>query len=239
MDSEPEKSTNRMPVQGAESHELAASPRTPAVSPEPAASMPAQSAPAQPRYVVVDRSFGSLCGFFYAMFVAFCTFGACVLTILAVSDCDAEYRYSVPVELKYLTGNRYELLTHGSSPGEGLFSVPDYTYMLVRTDADVTTRMEHLNALNFKFIPLESPELDSRRGPIVYYDIPPRTQDGHYQFKSDDLLFPTVEKIREVFEPILKTPLGADCRVYHHLDAPDDIYVCWSPESKLLLIIKD
>ena len=164
MDNEPEKTTNRTSVQGAvspelaapprtpavspEPAELAASPRTPAVSPEPATSMPVQNAPAQQRYVVVDRSFGSLCGFFYAMFVAFCTFGACVLTVLALSDCEAEYRYSIPVELKYLTGNRYELLTHGSSPGEGLFSVPDYTYMLVRTDADVMTRMEHLNALN-------------------------------------------------------------------------------------------
>ena len=126
-----------------------------------------------------------------------------------------ERRGSVPDFVKYLTGNQYELIVHKPGPIDDNLFRSTTAHLLVRTDADVVSNIEHMDALNFKFVPFDSPELE-----FEVYD--------------------SKAKIDKVYRELVGTPPGADCRYFVTRDDPDYVttYLCFSPESKLLLFVR-
>ena len=77
-------------------------------------------------------------------------------------------RYPEPGFVRDLTGGQYEMLVHDPSdeswlrpgPAEDNFARPGYAYMLLRTDADVLSKLEAMNGKRFRFVPLD--DLDEK-----------------------------------------------------------------------------
>lgn len=127
---------------------------------------------------------------------------------------------SVPDFVKYVTGDQYDLIVHKLGPIDDNLFRSSTAYLLVRTDADVVSRIEQAESPEYKFAPLESPELENDKTMNQVYD--------------------STEKIDKVYQELAQTPPGADCRYFVTRDDPDysSTYLCFSPESKLLLVFR-
>lgn len=119
----------------------------------------------------------------------------------------------------YLTEKQYTILVRGYGPADG-FSV-EYGYVLLQTDADVLSNIEHLRALNSRIVPSGSPEANYLR--------------------EIDPPFPTVDEIIKDphFSPEVRKHLKNDSVVYRYYDDPEckEVVICYSPQTKALLII--
>ena len=58
--------------------------------------------------------------------------------------------------------------------------------------------------------------------------------------KTMNQVYDSTEKIDKVYQELAQTPPGADCRYFVTRDDPDysTTYLCFSPESKLLLVVR-
>ena len=93
-------------------------------------------------------------------------------------------------------------------------------YVLVRTDADVVSCIEQMAARNFKFVPLDSPELeDDKKGNWVY---------------------DSMARVDDIYKELVKTTPDPECQYFVTRDDPDysTTYLCYSPETKLLLVVR-
>ena len=187
-------------------------------SASPAAPTSRPSSAAPKKYVVntgVDKAFLLLS----IPFIAVGLFLLIAFVCLAALD-SRERSGSVPDFVKYVTGNQYELIVNKLGPMDDNLFRSSTAYMLVRTEADVISNIEHLAALNFKFVPLESPELETDKMMNQVYD--------------------STEKIDKLYQELAEMPPGADCRYFVTRDDPkySSTYLCFSPENKLLLVFR-
>ena len=179
-------------------------------------------ASAPQRYVVVDRfskNFFQIVPFF--LLAVLC---AAVLLVILVLLMDAR-SYHEPDFVRTLTDGRYEMLVYDPSnaswlrpgPGEDNFARPGYAYLLLRTDADVLSKLESMNGKGYHFVPLD--ELDEK-------DL-----WGRARFRS-------TKGILKEIGPHAEVPLEGECRAFLSEGDRENTYVCWFPETKLLLLIK-
>ena len=179
-----------------------------------------QRSPAAPQRVVVKNGFDKL---FFGFSIPFI-----VVSLLVVSVCvffgifgipETRFDYA-PDFVEYVTGHQYELIVHKPGPIDDNFFRSTTAYVLVRTDADVVSNIEHMAALNFKFVPFDSPELKTDKEFCQLYD--------------------STAEIDRVYRELTGTPPGADCRYFVTRDDPYyyTTYLCFSPESKLLLAVR-
>ena len=119
-----------------------------------------------------------------------------------------------------MAGDQYEVVVRKLGPMDDNLFRSTTAFVLVRTDADVVSNIEHMNAPDFKFIPLESAELEDDKEFQQFYD--------------------STAEIDKVYRELAGTPPGADCRYFVTRDDPDYVttYLCFSPESKLLLVVR-
>ena len=182
------------------------------------AAPPSQTSPAAPKRVVVNHGFDKL---FFALSIPFI-----VVSLSLVSICVffavfgiPERPGSVPDFIKYVAGDQYEVVVRKLGPMDDNLFRSTKAYVLVRTDADVVSLIEHMDAPDFKFIPLDSPELEIDKKYHQVYDS---------------------TEIDQVYRELAGTPPGAGCRYFVTRDDPDysTTYLCFSPESKLLLVVR-
>lgn len=199
-----------------------ASPAAPGSSAAPASpSAPASSAApgssAPPKQVVVNNGFDSL---FLILSISFLVVSLSLVSLFVILALIPERRGSVPDFVKYVAGDQYEVVVRKLGPMDDNLFRSTTAYVLVRTDADVVSNIEHMEAPEYKFIPLESPELEIDRKHHQVYDS---------------------TEIDKVYRELAGTPPGADCRYFITRDDPDYsiTYLCFSPESKQLLIFRD
>ena len=200
MGNEPEKKTGQAAEPGSQS------------------SSAAQTSPAAPKQVVVNNGFDKL---FFALSIPFIAVSLFAVALFVFFALIPERRGSVPDFVKYVTGNQYELIVHKLGPIDDNLFRTSTAYVLVRTDADLVSNIEHMGALNFKFVPFDSPELETDKRWNQVYD--------------------SKAEIDKVYRELAGTPPGADCRYFVTWDDPEFsiTYLCFSPESKLLLIFRD
>ena len=192
--------------------------------PESASANPASAnpAPAPQQYVVVDRfsrNFFQIVPYF--LLTVLC---AAVLLILLVLLLNAR-SYPEPGFVRNLTDGQYEMLVHDPSntswlrpgPGEDNFFRPGYAYLLLRTDADVLSKVESMNGQGFHFVPLDALNEEDLW--------------GRARFKSE-------EAIRKEIGPLVNMPLEGECRAFLSEGDRENTYMCWFPETKLLLLIE-
>ncbi len=177
-----------------------------------------QASSTVPKRVVVNNGFDKL--FFIASisFIAVSLFVVALFVFIALLP---ERKFdSVPDFVKYVTGDQYDLIVHKLGPIDDNLFRSSTAYLLVRTDADVVSRIEQAESPEYKFVPLESPELENDKTMNQVYD--------------------STEKIDKVYQELAQTPPGADCRYFVTRDDPDysSTYLCFSPESKLLLVFR-
>ena len=196
MENEPEKMTDRT-----------AAPSSSAV----------QNSPAAPKQVVVNHGFDKL---FEALSIPFIVVSLSLVSLFVILALIPERRGSVPDFVKYVAGDQYEVVVHKLGPMDDNLFRSTKAYVLVRTDADVVSNIEHMAASDFKFVPLESPELETD--------------------KRDHQVYDSTEEIDKVYRELAGMPPGADCRYFVTRDDPDYVttYLCFSPESKLLLFVR-
>ena len=194
MENEPEKMTDRTAAPGS------------------------QTSPVAPQQVVVTNGVDKL---FFALSIPFIVVSLSLVSLFVILVLIPERRGSVPDFLKYVAGDQYEVVVRKLGPMDDNLFRSSTAFVLVRTDADVVSNIEHMNALNFKFVPFDSPELE--------------TDNEFHQF------YDSTAKIDSVYRELAGTPPGADCRYFFTRDDPDyfTTYLCFSPESKLLLIFRD
>ena len=186
------------------------------------ASSAAPSNPAPQRYVV-NHGFDTL---FFISSIAFITislFGVAVFVLLAVSgelDDIVPNRGSVPDFVENLTGNQYELVVRALGPMDDNLFRCTAAYVLVKTDTDVVSNIEQMAAQDLKFVPLDSPELE----------------DNKEMGWVDD----STARIDDIYQELVKTPPGPECQYFVTRDDPDysTTYLCYSPETKLLLVVR-
>ena len=186
----------------------------------------ASAAPASPtmqkRYVV-NNGIDSLFLISSIAFITISLFVVAVFVLLAVSgelDDIVPNRGSVPDYVTKLTGNQYELFVRALGPmDDNLFRCTS-AYVLVRTDADVVSNIEQMTPQDFKFVPLDSPELE----------------DDKEMGWVDD----STAGIDNIYKELVKTPPGPKCQYFVTRDDPDysTTYLCYSPETKLLLVVR-
>ena len=200
MENEPEKEMNQTPA-----------------SPSCQSSSAAQNSSAAPKRVVVKNGFDKL---FFAISIPFIVVSLSLVSLFVILALIPERRGSVPDFVKYVAGDQYEVVVRKLGPIDDNFFRSSTAYVLVRTDADVVSNIEHMNALNFKFVPFDSPELEDDKEWIHLYD--------------------STAEIDKVYQELAGTPPGADCRYFVTRDDPDysTTYLCFSLESKLLLIFR-
>ena len=207
----------------AERHQTESTDTDPATS-NPSSANPATSnpQPAPQQYVVVDRfskNFFQIVPFF--LLAVLC---AAVLLVILVLLMDAR-SYHEPDFVRTLTDGRYEMLVYDPSnaswlrpgPGEDNFARPGYAYLLLRTDADVLSKLESLNGKGFRFVPLD--------------DLDEEDLWGRARFRS-------TKGILKEIGPHAEVPLEGECRAFLSEGDRENTYVCWFPETKLLLQIK-
>lgn len=176
-----------------------------------------QASSTVPKRVVVNNGFDKL--FFIASisFIAVSLFVVALFVFIALLP---ERKFdSVPDFVKYVTGDQYDLIVHKLGPIDDNLFRSSTAYLLVRTDADVISLIEQMEAQEYKFIPLDSPELETDKKYHQVYDS---------------------TEIDKVYRELAGTPPGADCRYFVTRDDPDysTTYLCFSPGSKLLLVFR-
>ena len=177
----------------------------------------APGSPAAPKQVVVNNGFDKL---FFAFSIPFIVVSLSLVSLFVLFALIPERRGSVPDFVKYVAGDQYEVVERKLGPMDDNLFRSTTAYVLVRTDADVVSCIEHMNVPDFKFIPLDSPELEIDKKHHQVYDS---------------------TEIDKVYRELAGTPPGADCRYFVTRDDPDysTTYLCFSPESKLLLVFRD
>ncbi len=201
MENEPEKEMNQTPA-------APGSQRSPVAS----------NSPAAPKRVVVNNGFDKL---FFALSIPFIVVSLSLVALFVFFALIPERRGSVPDFVKYVAGDQYEVVVRKLGPMDDNLFRSTKAYVLVRTDADVVSNIEYMNAPNFKFVPFDSPELETDKRWNQVYD--------------------STEEIDKVYRELAGTQPGADCRYFVTRDDPDYYctYLCFSPESKLLLVFRD
>ena len=172
-----------------------------------------QTSPDAPQRVVVNNGFDKL---FFGLSIPFIVVSLSLVALFVIFALIPERRGSVPDFVKYVAGDQYEVVVRKLGPMDDNLFRSTTAFVLVRTDADVVSNIEHMNALNFKFVPFDSPELE--------FEV--------YDSKAE---------IDSVYRELAGTPPGADCRYFVTRNDPDYVttYLCFSPEFKLLLIFRD
>ena len=194
-------------------------------APNSTAASSSQTSPAVPKRYVVNNGFDKLFDMLSILFIVVSLSLVSLFVILALIP---ERTGSVPDFVKYVAGDQYEVVARKlGSMDDNLFRASK-AYVLVRTDADVVSNIEHMDAPDFKFIPLDSPELEIDR-------------ESHQVYDSIRMTGFSLPEIDKVYRELAGTPPGADCRYFVTRDDPDffTTYLCFSPESKLLLIFRD
>jgi len=176
-----------------------------------------QSSTAAPKQVVVNNGFDKL---FFAFSIPFIVVSLSLVSLFVILALIPERRGSVPDFVKYVTGDQYEVVVRKIGPMDDNLFRSTTAFVLVRTDADVVSNIEHMNAPDFKFIPLESAKLEDDKEWIHLYD--------------------STAEIDRVYRELVNAPPGADCRYFVTQDDPDYVttYLCFSPDSKLLLFVR-
>ena len=170
-----------------------------------------------PKQVVVNNGFDK---FFFIVSIPFIAVSLFAVALFVFFALIPERRGSVPDFVKYVAGDQYEVVVRKLGPIDDNLFRSSTAYVLVRTDADVVSNIEHMNAPGYKFIPLDSPELEDDKKFHQMYD--------------------STAEIDKVYLELAGTPPGADCRYFVTRDDPDYscTYLCFSPESKLLLVVR-
>ncbi len=205
MENEPEKMTDRTATPGSQNSTAApGSPSSPGSSPVP-------------KQVVVNNGFDKL---FFAFSIPFIVVSLSLVSLFVILALIPERRGSVPDFVKYVAGDQYEVVVRKLGPMDDNLFRSTTAFVLVRTDADVVSNIEQMSVPDFKFIPLESAELEDDKEWIHLYD--------------------STAEIDKVYRELAGTPPGADCRYFVTWDDPEFsiTYLCFSPESKLLLIFR-
>ena len=190
-----------------------------------AAAPSSQTSPAAPNQVVVKNGFDKL---FFALSIPFIVVSLSLVSLFVFLALIPERRGSVPDFVKYVAGDQYEVVVRKLGPMDDNLFRSSTAYVLVRTDADVVSLIEHMDAPDFKFIPLDSPELEIDR-------------ESHQVYDSIRMTGFSLPEIDKVYRELAGTPPGADCRYFVTRDDPDffTTYLCFSPGSKLLLVFRD
>ena len=175
-----------------------------------------QGAPAAPKRYVVNNGFDKL---FFLVSISFIVVSLSLVALFVFFALIPERVGSAPDFVKYVTGDQYEVVVRKLGPMDDNLFRSSTAYVLVRTDADVVSLIEQMEAPKVKFIPLESPELEIDRKYHQVYDS---------------------TEIDKVYRELAGTPPGADCRYFVTRDDPDysTTYLCFSPGSKLLLVFR-
>ena len=186
-------------------------------APSSQSSSAAQTSPAAPKRYVVKHGFDKL---FFALSIPFIAVSLLVVSVFVFFALIPERPGSVPDFVKYVAGDQYEVVVRKLGPIDDNLFRSSTAYVLVRTDADVVSNIEHMNAPEYKFIPLDSPELEDAKKFHQMYD--------------------STAEIDKVYRELVNAPPGADCRYFVTRDDPDYYcaYLCFSPESKLLLVVR-
>ncbi len=186
-------------------------------APSSQSSSAAQTSPAAPKRYVVNHGFDKL---FFLLSIPFIAVSLLVVSVFVFFALIPERLGSVPDFVKYVAGDQYEVVVRKLGPIDDNLFRSSTAYVLVRTDADVVSNIEHMNAPEYKFIPLDSPELEDDKKFHQMYD--------------------STAEIDKVYLELAGTPPGADCRYFVTRDDPDYscTYLCFSPESKLLLVVR-
>ena len=197
-------------------------------APSSQSSSAAQTSPAAPKRYVVNHGFDKLFFLLSIPFIAVSSLVVFILVYLAVFGLPETRFDSAPDFVKSVTGGQYELIVHKLGPIDDNLFRSSTAYVLVRTDADVVSNIEHMAASDFKFVPMESAELEIDK-------------ESHRVYDSIRMTGFSVPEIDKVYQELAGTPPGADCRYFFTRDDPDyfTTYLCFSPESKLLLIFRD
>lgn len=195
MENEPEKEMNQTP-----------------------AAPSSQSLTTAPKQVVVNNGFDKL---FFAFSIPFIVVSLSLVSLFVILALIPERLASVPDFVRYVAGDQYEVVVRKLGPMDDNLFRSTKAYVLVRTDADVVSNIEYMNAPNFKFVPFDSPELETDKRWNQVYD--------------------SKAEIDKVYRELAGTPPGADCRYFVTWDDPEFsiTYLCFSPESKLLLVFRD
>ena len=175
-------------------------------------------ASAVPKQVVVNNGFDKL---FFAFSIPFIVVSLSLVSLFIILALIPERLASVPDFVRYVAGDQYEVVVRKLGPMDDNLFRSTKAYVLVRTDADVVSNIEYMNAPNFKFVPFDSPELETDKRWNHVYD--------------------SKAEIDKVYRELAGTPPGADCRYFVTWDDPEFsiTYLCFSPESKLLLVFRD
>ena len=147
--------------------------------------------------------------------------GVLILFMIILSSRD----YPEPGFIRDLTDGQYEMLVHDPSsashmrpgPAEDNFFRPGYAYLLLRTDADIPSKLESMNGHGFRFVPLD--------------DLDEKDLWGRARFES-------TEEILNAIRPLIDVPLEGNCRTFLSEGDRENTYVCWFPETKRMLVIK-
>ena len=206
MENEPEKKTDQTAAPGS------------------SAAQTSQNSPDAPKQVVVNNGFDKL---FFALSIPFIVVSLSLVSLFVILALIPERPASVPDFVKYVAGDQYEVVVRKIGPMDDNLFRSTTAYVLVRTDADVVSNIEHMDTPDFKFIPLESPELEIDK-------------ESHQVYDSIRMTGFSLPEIDKVYRELAGTPPGADCRYFFTRDDPDffTTYLCFSPESKLLLIFR-
>ena len=207
MENEPEKEMNQTPA-----------------SPSCQSSSAAQNSSAAPKRVVVKNGFDKL---FFAISIPSIVVSLSLVSLFVILALIPERTGSVPDFVKYVAGDQYEVVVCKLGPMDDNLFRSTTAFVLVRTEADVVSNIEHMNTPDFKFIPLESPELEIDK-------------ESHQVYDSIRMTGFSLPEIDKVYRELAGPPPGADCRYFVTRDDPDyyTTYLCFSPESKLLLIFR-
>lgn len=202
MENEPEKKTGQAAAPGSQNSTAAPG---------------SQNSTVAPKRVVVNNGFDK---FFFIVSIPFIAVSLFVVALFVFFALIPERRGSVPDFVKSVAGDQYEVVVRKLGPMDDNLFRSTTAFVLVRTDADVVSNIEHMNAPNFKFVPFDSPELETDKRWNQVYD--------------------STAEIDKVYRELAGTPPGADCRYFVTRDDPDYYctYLCFSPESKLLLVVR-
>ena len=181
------------------------------------AAVPDEQTPnSAPKRVVAKNGFDKL---FLALSIPFIVVSLSLVSLFVILALIPERRGSVPDFVKSVAGDQYEVVVRKLGPMDDNLFRSTTAFVLVRTDADVVSLIEQMDAPEYKFIPLDSPELEEDK---KWYHV-----------------YSTAE-IDQVYRELAGTPPGADSRFFVTRDDPDyyTTYLCFSPESKLLLVFR-
>ena len=185
----------------------------------------AQNSSAAPKRVVVKNGFDKI---FFAFSIPFIVVSLSLVSLFVILALIPERTGSVPDFVKYVAGDQYEVVVCKLGPMDDNLFRSTTAFVLVRTEADVVSNIEHMNTLDFKFIPLESPELEIDK-------------ESHQVYDSIRMTGFSLPEIDKVYQELAGMPPGADCRYFFTRDDPDyfTTYLCFSPGFKLLLVFRD